>query len=180
MSKICLVWNFSVSALSWLTVLSASTRPLAPTPSRSAWRNFSRDALSALVSASTSGCVAFSLAILPRPTAASRATSTSLSFTSLMSVSVHFGSASARERRRHELAHAVALVARERRELVERDQARELLGVERREAVEPLHLRQVAEPVLGEDRVERRRLLERDERPGRSAACRCCRPRRAP
>ena len=39
-----------------------------------------------------SGPIACSLAILPRPTAASRATSTSLSWTSLTSASVHFAS----------------------------------------------------------------------------------------
>ena len=177
MSKICLVWNFSVSGLSVLMVLSASTSPLAPTPSRSAWRNFSRDSLLARLSASTSGCIALSLAILPRPTAASRAISTLGSCTSLMSVSVHFGSASvdsvvATSWRTLSLSSPAsdAILSIE-------TSAASLFGVERREAVEALHARQVAELVLGQDGVERRRLLERHERPGRSAACRSRRPR---
>ena len=165
MSKICLVWNFSLSGLSVLMVLSASTRPLAPTPSRSAWRNFSRDSLFARLSASTSGCIAFSLAILPRPTAASRAISTLGSCTSLMSVSVHFGSASldsvvATSWRTLSLSSPASDAI-----LSIDTSAASLFGVEGRKAVEPLHAREVAEFVLGEHGVERRRLLERHEGP---------------
>jgi hypothetical protein len=71
----------------------------------------------------------------------------------------------ARQHRRHELTHARALVARERGELVERDEARERLRVERGPAAHALDLREEAGAVelhrLRKDRL----LAQRHERP---------------
>jgi hypothetical protein len=74
------------------------------------------------------------------------------------------GVARAGERRRDELPNARVVVAYERRNLVDRHHPRHLFGVERGEAVEARGALQVPELVLGEDRIERRRVVHRDER----------------